>query len=119
MHMSERLLFSVGALFGAAGVALSAVAAHRIGGDLGTAASFLLIHAPALLVLSSARFGNIQIAGGWAIVVGLALFCGDLVARTFLGTRLFPMAAPAGGLLLMGGWVLVALAALLNRRASA
>ena len=119
MHMSERLLFGVGALFGALGLALSAVAAHRTGGDLGTAASFLLVHAPALLVISGARFGKVQIAGGGAIAAGIVLFCGDLAARTFLGTRLFPMAAPAGGILLMGGWLLVAVAALLNRRASA
>ncbi|MHB2265137.1 DUF423 domain-containing protein [Aliihoeflea sp. PC F10.4] len=113
-----RILFAIGALFGASGVALSAVAAHRTGGDLGTAASFLLIHAPALLVVSAGWFGRWQIAGGWTIVAGILLFCGDLVARSFLETRLFPMAAPAGGLLLIAGWLLVALSAFLNRRES-
>ena len=119
MEKSERLLFFIGALCGAVGVVLSAIAAHRTGGDLGTAASFLLIHAPALLILSHRRFGNVQVVGAWTIVIGLALFCGDLVARAFLGIRLFPMAAPAGGVFLIGGWLLVALSALLSRRGSA
>lgn len=118
MENSERLLFLSGALLGATGVALSAVAAHQAGGDLGTAASFMLIHAPALLVLASNRFGRLQSVGAWIVVLGLVLFCGDLIARTFLGTRLFPMAAPAGGMLLIGGWLLVALSALVSRHGS-
>jgi uncharacterized membrane protein YgdD (TMEM256/DUF423 family) len=47
-------------------------------------------------------------------VLGLTLFCGDLIRRTYAGAALFPMAAPAGGILLMAGWALVALAALLS-----
>lgn len=118
MDKSERLLFFIGALFGAIGVALSAVASHQAGGDLGTAASFMLIHAPALLVLATSRFGRLHSIGAWIVVLGLVLFCGDLIARTFLGGRLFPMAAPAGGMLLIGGWLLVALSALVSRRGS-
>lgn len=118
MEKSERLLFFVGALFGALGVALSAVAAHQTGGDLGTAASFMLVHAPVLLMLATNRFGRLLSTGAWVMVLGLILFCGDLIVRTFLGTRLFPMAAPAGGLLLIGGWLLVAVSALLTPRGS-
>lgn len=119
MDKSERLLFCVGALCGALGVALSAIAAHRTGGDLGTAASFLLVHAPVLLVLATSRFGGLKTIGAWTIVLGLALFCADLAARTFLGARLFPMAAPAGGTLLIGGWLLVAISPLFSQRGSA
>lgn len=118
MPDTDRILFCIGALCGALGVALSAVAAHREG-TLGTAANMLLFHAPALLVLGGARFGRLQRSGAWLLVAGLALFCGDIAARTFLGDRLFPMAAPAGGILLIGGWMLVAVSAVVSRRGSA
>ncbi len=39
---------------------------------------------------------------------------GDLSARALAGTRLFPMAAPLGGTLLIFGWALVTLAALIG-----
>jgi uncharacterized membrane protein YgdD (TMEM256/DUF423 family) len=55
-------------------------------------------------------------AAAWALVVGLVLFCGDLSARAFWSTPLFPRAAPSGGIVLMIGWALVALAALLRLR---
>jgi uncharacterized membrane protein YgdD (TMEM256/DUF423 family) len=118
MPDTDRILFCIGALCGALGVALSAVAAHREG-SLGTAANMLLFHAPALMVLAGMQFGRLQRAGAWILVVGLALFCGDIAARTFLGDRLFPMAAPAGGMLLIGGWMLVAVSAVVSRRGSA
>lgn len=118
MPQTDRILFCVGALCGALGVALSAMAAHREG-LLGTAANMLLVHAPALMVLAGHQFDLLQRAGAWVLVIGLALFCADIAARAFLGDRLFPMAAPAGGLLLIGGWLLVAMSALVSRRGSA
>ena len=119
MLKTDRFLFCAGALCGAAGVTLSAVAAHRAGGSLGTAANMLLVHAPALMVLAGCRFGHLQLAGAWVLFAGLALFCGDLVARNVLGDRLFAMAAPAGGTLLIGGWLVVAGSAVFSRRGSA
>ncbi len=116
MPKTDRFLFCVGALCGAAGVTLSAIAAHRAGGSLGTAANMLLVHAPALMVLAGSRFGLLQRAGTWVLVIGLALFCGDIAARSFMGDRLFPMAAPAGGSLLIGGWLVVAVSVLVSRR---
>jgi uncharacterized membrane protein YgdD (TMEM256/DUF423 family) len=41
------------------------------------------------------------------------LFCGDLTARVFGGSRLFAFAAPAGGSLMILGWFAAALAAFL------
>jgi uncharacterized membrane protein YgdD (TMEM256/DUF423 family) len=57
-----------------------------------------------------------QIAG-CLLVLGLVLFCGDLSRRAFSGVALFPRAAPAGGILLMLGWILVGVSALLRLRA--
>ncbi|WP_367210620.1 DUF423 domain-containing protein, partial [Mesorhizobium sp.] len=46
-----------------------------------------------------------------ALLVGLLLFSGDLLARDFLGSRLFPMSAPIGGTLLIVGWLAIAISA--------
>lgn len=118
-RFGDRVLFAVGALTGALGVGLSAVAAHVTGGNLATVATMLLAHGPVLLVLAGRQFGHVQTIGAWLLVGGLCLFCGDLAARTFLGWRLFPMAAPAGGMLLIAGWLVVGIAALFSRRGSA
>ena len=51
------------------------------------------------------------------LVLGLVLFCGDLSRRAFSGVALFPRAAPTGGILLMIGWLLVGISAVLRLRA--
>lgn len=117
-----RLPIALAAVMGAAGVALAALAAH--GGDpsrLGPASSMLLFHAPAVLAaLALAERGTIHpIAGGIAIaglLTGTVLFSGDLALRHFAGHALFPMAAPAGGTVLIVSWMALGVAALLPRR---
>jgi uncharacterized membrane protein YgdD (TMEM256/DUF423 family) len=106
-------VFAAG-LFGAAGVGLSAAAAHAGGGNIATAANFLLVHAPAFLALGllGAQGGRLMRAGGIVLLVGVLMFCGDLLARHYLGDRLFPIAAPAGGMLMIAGWLAVAASAL-------
>jgi len=110
----HRGLVFVGGLSGAFGVALSAASAHSGGGNIAIAASFLLMHAPAFLALSVFSSGTARV-GGAILACGLALFCGDLLARQFLGNPLFPYAAPTGGLLLIGGWLVVAASAMVPR----
>jgi uncharacterized membrane protein YgdD (TMEM256/DUF423 family) len=43
-------------------------------------------------------------------VAGSVLFAGDISMRAFAGHRLFPMAAPTGGMLLILGWLVLAAA---------
>lgn len=116
--MSRALVFAAG-LAGAAGVALSAVAAHRGGANLATAAAMLLAHAPALLAIGgltgAAASSRLTSLAAVALAAGLILFCGDLAAREFLGDRLFPMAAPAGGILLIAGWLGIAISGIIRR----
>jgi uncharacterized membrane protein YgdD (TMEM256/DUF423 family) len=109
--MTDRLLIVAGGLCGAAGVALSAAAAHAGGGNVGTAASFLLMHAPALLAVGLFHGNKVLRGGGWILLVGLFVFAADLLMRDYAGARLFPMAAPAGGILLIAGWLVVAASA--------
>ncbi|MEI9403412.1 DUF423 domain-containing protein [Mesorhizobium argentiipisi] len=112
----NRLLVLAGGLVGAAGVALSATAAHGGGAFTGTAANFLLMHAPAFLAIGLAGGNCCLRIASLVLLAGLLLFCGDLLARDFLGSRLFPMSAPIGGTLLIAGWVAIAVSALWRPR---
>ena len=51
---------------------------------------------------------------GYVIVVALVLFAGDLVLRGEFGRSLFAYAAPAGGIGLIVGWLLLAASALVG-----
>ncbi|RVA36051.1 DUF423 domain-containing protein [Mesorhizobium sp. M7A.F.Ca.US.001.01.1.1] len=113
---SSRILVLAGGLCGAAGVALSAAAAHLGGAFVGTAASFLLMHAPVFLAAGLLGANRILRIGSLILLVGLLLFCGDLLARDFLGSRLFPLSAPIGGTLLIAGWLAIAASALVRVR---
>lgn len=118
---STRALTVMAALSGAAGVVLQAAGTHLASPFATTAGQFLLFHAPVLLALPllvasghlAARTGQ---AAGWALALGVVLFSGDLSWRAFRGDALFPMAAPTGGTLMIAGWLLLAVAALLPRR---
>ncbi|HEV2557639.1 MAG TPA: DUF423 domain-containing protein [Microvirga sp.] len=117
----DRVLIVLASVAGLAGVALSARAAHGPGGPLlETAARFLLIHAAVLLGVAALASGPLSprlgSASGLVLALGLALFCGDLVRRALAGAALFPFAAPAGGILLMLGWVLIGVSAFFGPR---
>ena len=112
---SRPLIFAAG-LCGAAGVALSAVAAHGGTPNTASAATFLVVHAPAFLVIGLTIFKRPMRWSAAILLMGLVLFAGDLLARDFVDSRLFPMAAPTGGFLMILGWLGVALSALLPRR---
>ena len=106
---ARNVLFgTLAGLCGALAIAAYAGAAHGGDNHLSTIAPMLLGHAPALLVLSliipNSRVANI---GGALLIAGLALFCGDLFMRDMTGNRLFPMAAPTGGSLMILGWLIV------------
>lgn len=118
----DRILAALAALAGGLGVAASAAAAHTSGGEtLKTAAQFLLFHAPAILALTGLAAtgltrGVLTRLAAAALLIGLVLFSGDLALRALTGTPLFPMAAPSGGVVLMAGWLLAAIAVLIPTR---
>ncbi|RZK92060.1 MAG: DUF423 domain-containing protein [Methylobacterium sp.] len=119
---ADRALVALACLAGGLGVAASAAAAHIPGADsLKTAAQFLLFHAPAILALAGLAAAGATHAvatriAAYALVLGLALFSGDLAMRALAQRPLFPMAAPSGGILLMLGWAAAAVAAFLPVR---
>lgn len=101
----------LGGLAGAAGVALMAASAHLDDtGLMRLAAEMLLFHAPALLAiaaLSQVRKAPLLPVAAILMTCGLILFCGDLVSRAMLGDRLFSMAAPTGGSLMILSWLAI------------
>lgn len=113
------LILFVSGVMGACGVALAAAASH--GGDtvfLGSASTMCLAHAPVLLALYLGhRQIRIATPAGLVLALGTIIFAADLVARHALGDRLFPLAAPAGGSLMMLGWLMVAAGAFLRNPA--
>lgn len=113
---ADRFFTLAGGVAGACGVVLAAAAAHMGGGNISTAANFLLLHAPVLLIVGLAGRSGTMRLGAAAITLGLILFCGDLILRHYTGTRMFPLAAPAGGILLIGGWLVVAIGGLVRER---
>ena len=107
---------AVAGLLGAAGVALAAVAAHRVESPaLATAATMLMIHAAGGIAIAAfvAAVGRFRALLGAAALMLFAatLFSGDIALQTFAGRHIFPMAAPVGGSLLIASWLLVALLA--------
>ena len=119
----SRILFAVGALLGATGVAAGAFGAHALEGRLATdrlalfelAARYQMIHALALIATSWAvdRWPSaLANAAGWMLLVGVLIFCGTIYALAFGAPRTLGAVTPIGGLSLIIGWLLLALAAL-------
>jgi uncharacterized membrane protein YgdD (TMEM256/DUF423 family) len=122
-----RIWIASGALAGFSAVAMAAVAAHALPQRLDprslhaveSAIQMQGWHALALVLtglLVIARFGPplLPNLAGAAFLLGLLLFCGAIYANDLAGIHLGPT-APAGGLLLMAGWLLLAASAIAGR----
>jgi len=98
-------------LMGACGVGVGAAAAHVTGGGaLETAGFYLLVHAAAVGGIALNNWNSkIYLIAASFLALGAILFGGDIALRTLAGFRLFPMAAPTGGMILIAGWLVLAL----------
>ncbi|MFT3805613.1 DUF423 domain-containing protein [Arenimonas sp.] len=109
MH-GRRWFSAAGALFCGASVALAAYASHGAEGEaahrLGLAAAFAFAHGLGLIALFP-RSTRWAMAGKLALLSGVLLFSGSLVAAVFLQAP--TTLAPAGGMLLMAGWAILAI----------
>jgi uncharacterized membrane protein YgdD (TMEM256/DUF423 family) len=118
---ASRIHILLAALMGAGGVVLWAMAAHGGEANVATAAQMLLIHAAAVVGVTACRKQGLihdraASLGASALILGAVLFSGDLALRAFQGQKLFAMAAPIGGGLMILGWLGAAVAALWPRR---
>ena len=116
-----QIQLTISGLLGACGVMLLAAGSHTAGGLATTAGQMLLFHAPAIMAAATTRKAGllhptIGLAAIWILAAGVSIFAADMAVRALLGwPRLFPMAAPTGGTLTILGWVVLTLAAILNR----
>ena len=114
----NQILIALAGLMGAAGIALTAAGAHgKPGAGLDSAGYLLLIHAVAVIAgLAAARQGvalrPLGTVALWGFAIGAGLFSADVAARAYLGHRLFPFAAPTGGLIMIVSWLCLTVAAL-------
>lgn len=108
---------TIAGIAGATGVALGAFGAHGLKGRVTdphllevweTAARYHLLHAVALAVVAvhPAR----PAWSGWLFSAGILIFSGSLYTMTLTGQRWLGAVTPVGGLLLIAGWVALALA---------
>ena len=101
--MLARLWIFLGACNGLSAVALAAVATHTGLPALQSGVEIQGWHAAALLFCGVRRGRLVDVAGA-AFVLGTLLFCAGVYAVAFAGVHLGPV-APAGGVILMLGWV--------------
>jgi len=118
----DQILIALAGLMGAAGIVLAAAGAHgKPGVGLDSAGYLLLIHALGVVAgVALARQGMVVRSLGLAtmcgFVIGGTLFAADVAARAYLGARLFPFAAPLGGLIMIASWLVLAAAAVAAMR---
>jgi uncharacterized membrane protein YgdD (TMEM256/DUF423 family) len=109
--LALTILIALAGLIGAAGVILAAAGAHAAPhAGLDSAAYLLLFHAAAVLggaalTQQGLLWRPLALAVLIAWIAGAALFSSDVALRAFAGHRLFAMAAPTGGVILIAAWV--------------
>ena len=119
--MRRWLFLSAG--LGALGVMLGAFAAHGLAERLSprmlavfdTAARYQMLHALAMGLAAFAMRGRaapLANAAAALFGIGILLFSGSLYLLALTGATKLGMVTPLGGLGMMAGWILLALAAL-------
>ncbi len=127
---SPRFWLVIAGLCGAAGVSLGAWHAHglreffeqrghsgeeldKFMADFGTAVRYEMYHAAAFAIVGlmlAQRACKLSAAAGTAFLIGVLLFSGGLYAWTLGGPQWLVHIVPFGGLSLIVGWLLIALA---------
>ena len=119
----SKIFILLGSINAFLAVAAGAFGAHALKGKLDpgmlatydTAAHYHLIHALGLLVIGllgqSLQGGALLNWAGWMMLAGIVLFSGSLYALSLSGIRGLGAITPVGGLLFLGAWLAVAMAA--------
>ena len=122
----QRVWIALGSLAGLTAVAMAAQAAHGMAwldppalAMMRSAIEIQGWHALALLAcgLWSPSGGRLADWAGAAFALGIVLFCGAVYAVALSGVRL-GIIAPLGGTLLMVGWLLLGLSAIVTTRSA-
>jgi len=113
---SARPVALAGTLLALTGLVLAAMGSHLFDmngmQDLWRTASNIHLFSAAALLGLAAWLANVDSFplkwGAWLIVIGTVVFCGSIYLHVITGHTL-PAVTPAGGLLMMAGWLLAAL----------
>lgn len=103
-------LLAWAALAGAAGVTLSAAAAHKVSSPpLESAALMLMVHAAAALGLLAVSM-SVPCRRYWTgcaalMLLGVTLFSGEITLHVLAEVRPLPVLAPIGGTLMILSWL--------------
>jgi len=118
--MTSRMAATAGALLGALAVVLGAFGAHALRSHLEqrdleifeTAVRYQMYHAFALIAAAWLLSREVPYAGhaAWAFIVGVAIFSGSLYLMVATGQRWLGAITPIGGVAMIIGWCLLALA---------
>ena len=110
MRGASRLLAVLAPILCAAGVALGAYASHAAAPlareRLGLAAIFAFAQGLGLVALGT-RSAKLAVSARWMLAIGVLLFSGSLAGAALAG--LPTLVAPLGGMLMIAGWMLVAI----------
>jgi len=119
---AARASITAGATLGALAVIVGAFAAHALRARLApeslaivdTGARYQLIHALALVAIGLIQAiwpSRTTVIAACCMGAGVLLFSGSLYALALGAPRMLGMVTPVGGLLLISGWVMTAVAA--------
>lgn len=117
----SQWFWRLGCVFGLLAVSAGAFGAHALRGRLTpemlaafeTGARYQMYHALALVAVSVGveRWpGRLSRSAGWAFVAGTLVFSGSLYVLALSGIRWLGAITPVGGVALLCGWTLLALA---------
>lgn len=107
-------------LLGLSAVALGAIAAHALQNPQAAiaverAATYQLMHA-VILVVATCICGRAAKIAQWLFLTGTIIFCGSIYVKYFLNIVEATKIAPLGGIILMLGWLSLALSAKHNAK---
>lgn len=117
-----RIFIAIAALLGALSVMGGAFGAHALKDQLTEKAldtfalgtRYQMYHALALLLVALLLLQRPEVTGlvyaGWAFIIGVLIFSGSLYALSLSGVKILGAVTPLGGLALITGWILLALA---------
>jgi uncharacterized membrane protein YgdD (TMEM256/DUF423 family) len=121
--MHGAIFIFLGGLLAAMAVGLGAVGAHSLKTQLTpeqletfhTAAHYQMIHAMGLILvglLNLYQRSRLFDVAGWAMLVGIILFCGFLFAWLATERKSLVYPVPVGGISFILGWLMLAIGAL-------
>ena len=124
---SQKWLLIIGALMGFMSVAMGAFGAHALKQKLGhemlsvfeVGARYQMYHALAIFFavwISTLASGMLPPLSGWLFVAGTFIFSGSLYLLAMTGIRFFGAITPIGGVLLLLGWLCLALASFIPKQ---